>query len=390
MRPTISKRIYFPFFPYPPQDGAARVVFEQLLALSPAEQAQTELVIWKDTLAQANAKQSMPYPIGWPDAIRVVSLAHESSLDATIFSRLKRVIFGIMGCFVSPELYYYPPALRERAREHAEGSPAQIGIYHYGFCYPWIWKKPALERMQHVIFHNLEDELFVIRAQLTRGLTRLTAPLLLLIAWRLTRHEKRLGLDALRTLYFLSPLDLKRYRERAQPIATTRIFPLSLTPSSSNSFSKASSDRVEQSRAVRAGFVGNLGFGPNQLSALWIARELCPALEASRFQGLIEIVGRDCPPWLRRELERYPFVNVLGFVDDLDALMARWDWVLVPDVGGSGIRIKLLEALAEGIPCLTTPLSLERIGLNDAPSLIVESDPLKWAETLLVRKGAPA
>jgi glycosyltransferase involved in cell wall biosynthesis len=67
-------------------------------------------------------------------------------------------------------------------------------------------------------------------------------------------------------------------------------------------------------------------------------------------------------------------VVVRGYVPDLDDLMARSCALLVPLRFGSGIKIKVLEALARGVPVLSTPVGAEGIETGVDCGVLVEPD----------------
>jgi hypothetical protein len=75
----------------------------------------------------------------------------------------------------------------------------------------------------------------------------------------------------------------------------------------------------------------------------------------------------------------------MGFVPDLEPFWASLSFALVPHLTGSGVRIKLLEALASGIPTLATSEAALRIhpDLRVSPLLKVSDDPSLWVDMLM-------
>jgi glycosyltransferase involved in cell wall biosynthesis len=66
-----------------------------------------------------------------------------------------------------------------------------------------------------------------------------------------------------------------------------------------------------------------------------------------------------------------------GFVEDPADFMRSHGILLTPVRTGSGVRIKLLEALSLGVPCITTPLGALGIEDWESPLLIAET-PKEW------------
>jgi polysaccharide biosynthesis protein PslH len=108
-------------------------------------------------------------------------------------------------------------------------------------------------------------------------------------------------------------------------------------------------------------FVASFGYVPNVDAALWFVRMVWPGLRLRIPQLKLLLVGRD-PPASVIDLRRYPGVTVTGSVPDLAPLYARASLALVPLRAGGGTRIKLLEALAHGVPVIAT-----RIGAAGIP-----------------------
>jgi polysaccharide biosynthesis protein PslH len=100
-------------------------------------------------------------------------------------------------------------------------------------------------------------------------------------------------------------------------------------------------------------FVGSFGYVPNVDAVQWFTLTAWPSLRA-RVPGLrFIVVGRD-PPAEILALQGRPGVTVTGAVADLTAIYARASLALVPLRAGGGTRIKLLEALSQGVAVVAT------------------------------------
>jgi len=101
-------------------------------------------------------------------------------------------------------------------------------------------------------------------------------------------------------------------------------------------------------------FVGSLWYAPNRegidrfLACCW------PAIKAARPQARLLLVGA-APPAMRRIWEQYPNVSAPGFVDDLGEAYRNAAFTIAPIYSGGGTNIKILESLAYGRACVTTP-----------------------------------
>ena len=116
-------------------------------------------------------------------------------------------------------------------------------------------------------------------------------------------------------------------------------------------------------------FQGLLRYPPNIDAARWLAGEIGPSLRAQVPDVEIRLVG-DHPPELD-DLDDPPRVAVTGRVPDMAAELARADVVVVPVRYGSGTRLKILEAFAQRVPVVSTPLGAEGLGAVDGVHLLL-------------------
>ncbi len=127
---------------------------------------------------------------------------------------------------------------------------------------------------------------------------------------------------------------------------------------------------------------------PNVEGALWLAREVWPLVRRARPTARLTLAGRT-PPHAIQALAA-PDIRVPGTADDLRPLYARASLVAAPIFWGSGVRIKLLEALAHGLPIVTTAQAAEGIDLRHEQSALFAERPDAFAAALLRLLGDPA
>jgi glycosyltransferase involved in cell wall biosynthesis len=121
-------------------------------------------------------------------------------------------------------------------------------------------------------------------------------------------------------------------------------------------------------------FVGSMGYGANQDGVDWFAREVLPLL--ARTRARLTVVGGGAPPSLLRTLQRAPVpVEATGFVERTDPYFERARLMVVPLRIGGGTRLKILEALARGVPVVSTTLGAEGLDLEAGRDLILADEP---------------
>lgn len=127
-------------------------------------------------------------------------------------------------------------------------------------------------------------------------------------------------------------------------------------------------------------FVGNYLHPPNVEGALWLAREVWPIVRRLHPNAHLTLAGRDPTPAIRALAA--PDIAVPGVVGDLRPLYARAALVVAPIFWGSGVRIKLLEALACGLPMVSTALAAEGIDLAQNVSALFAERPADFAAAI--------
>jgi glycosyltransferase involved in cell wall biosynthesis len=83
-------------------------------------------------------------------------------------------------------------------------------------------------------------------------------------------------------------------------------------------------------------------------------------------------------------------INVLGYVADPRPLQRKAAVMVVPVRAGGGIRVKILNALAEGIPIVSTPMGCEGIEIVPERDILVAEDPEAFASQVLRVLNDPA
>lgn len=113
----------------------------------------------------------------------------------------------------------------------------------------------------------------------------------------------------------------------------------------------------------------------------WFIDSVLPAVQAQIPGFAFHLLGR-CPP---ASLQRRAgaAVNILGFVEDIKPYIAEAGVFVVPLQVGSGIRIKILEAMAMGIPVVTTSVGCE--GIDGVPGVhyLVADTPGEFAAAVV-------
>jgi len=103
-----------------------------------------------------------------------------------------------------------------------------------------------------------------------------------------------------------------------------------------------------------------------------------PAVLERSPKARLVIVGAEPPP--RHSLPNLPDnIELRGFVEDVREPLARYAVFVCPILSGSGMRVKLLEAFAAGIPVVSTRLGAEGLAEKDGEICALADDPAGFA-----------
>lgn len=115
--------------------------------------------------------------------------------------------------------------------------------------------------------------------------------------------------------------------------------------------------------------VGLMGYGPNIDGVLWFLRTVWEPFHAQHPDWRYAIAGKGAPEALQQECARIGGVELLGFVDDLDALYAKSAAVVAPIMTGAGSCVKVVESALHGRTTFVTPFAARGIPEEDAAKL---------------------
>ena len=129
-------------------------------------------------------------------------------------------------------------------------------------------------------------------------------------------------------------------------------------------------------------FTGKMDFRPNVDGVLWFCDEVWPLVRERMPDAQFFVVGKDPHPRLRR-LYGLPGVTVTGWVEQILPYFAAASVYVVPLRVGGGTRLKVLEAMAMGLPMVSTALGAEGLGAESGGQLMLADDPDQFAAAVI-------
>jgi O-antigen biosynthesis protein len=129
-------------------------------------------------------------------------------------------------------------------------------------------------------------------------------------------------------------------------------------------------------------FLGSYGHAPNVDAVQFFVEQISPAIRRMLPEVPVTIAGSNPPEWFYEHARLNPNIEVTGFVPDHRALLGSHRVGIAPLRYGAGMKGKIGEYLACGLPCVTTSIGAEGMALAHESQMLVADDPAAFAEAI--------
>ena len=300
---------------------------------------------------------------------QVVAIPRDSAYTST------KLVRGLLGKTPLPVLNYTTSPMK-RALEHLlrdqDFDIIQIESIHLMSYLPIVQeaRKPPVVVCD---WHNVESELMQRYSQREPG--RLRRAYASRTARLMSEFEKR-ALRDFDAHVAVSQRDAERLRA-INPDA--RIFVIENGVDTDFYSALQANDESITRRIV---FVGSMDYHANIDGAVNFAREVWPHLRARQPELIFTIVGKD-PAAEVRNLAQIPGIEVTGTVDDVRPFYREARAAVVPLNVGGGSRLKILEAMAAGVPVVSTRLGAEGLDVHHDENILIADTNEQLVEAII-------
>lgn len=136
-------------------------------------------------------------------------------------------------------------------------------------------------------------------------------------------------------------------------------------------------------------FIGRMDYYPNQECMARFCAQIWPLLKSRRAQLKLLIVGADPSPEMRR-LGELPGVTVTGSVPDVRPFVRKSALMVAPLNIARGTQNKILEAMAMGVPVVTSRVAAGGVDAESVTHFLVADTPEEYSEAILRVLDDPA
>jgi polysaccharide biosynthesis protein PslH len=130
-------------------------------------------------------------------------------------------------------------------------------------------------------------------------------------------------------------------------------------------------------------YIGAMEYEANVQGILWFVREVFPLIRRRRPDVVLDIVGPGAPVELLNLAGIDSGINVVGWVNDLVPFVQQSRVMVSPVQICGGMQVKILNAMAQGIPVVTTSLGCAGINVQVGQHLLVADSPSAFAHQVL-------
>ncbi len=213
--------------------------------------------------------------------------------------------------------------------------------------------------MEHEIWHRLTENSKKIKRIYLRNLER-----------RILNLEKKM-LQESDIVLPISHADARKLY-RLNPHHSVKIIPSGIDPVKYKSNPVRSKDIF---------FIGSLDWLPNREGLSWFLQNVWPSFSKELPQIKFHIAGRNAPG---NFLKRTDYQNIFfhGEVESSTEFMQKYGIMIVPLFAGSGMRVKIIEAMALGKPIVSTATGAEGIDVTHGENILIANNDKEFKSEL--------
>jgi polysaccharide biosynthesis protein PslH len=139
---------------------------------------------------------------------------------------------------------------------------------------------------------------------------------------------------------------------------------------------------ISQDKKYDIVFVGKLSYPPNITAIEYFNEAIFPSLVKKRPDISIAIVGKEPSPVIQQIVQASPNYRLFANVPDVFPYYAQSRVAIVPIHTGSGMKVKLVEALSSGIPVVSTSIGAYGIPVVNEQHLLIADTPGDFCDAI--------
>jgi glycosyltransferase involved in cell wall biosynthesis len=130
-------------------------------------------------------------------------------------------------------------------------------------------------------------------------------------------------------------------------------------------------------------FTGNMYYNPNIVAITWFIKYCWADILQAEPRSQLLIVGNNPCSAIISVSKRYPSIKVTGAVPSVIDILSKARVAVAPMQSGSGMQIKILEAMSCGVPVVTTNIGFGDLKAVPGKDLFVEDNPNEFTKKVI-------
>lgn len=289
---------------------------------------------------------------------------HTPSVKVNKYTKLVNVITGMAIGMPYSSRWLFSRTFRNRILKAVEDIQPDI-LHLDSIClYENIPSNLIGVKVRVLGHHNIESEMMLRRSQ------KETSFLMKYIYKNEGRLLKKLEKDGLKkfNLNVVCSAEDGENLRKGTKLDTTEV---SIVP---NGFDLELLEEFERTpRKIRLLFIGTMDWYPNVDAIRHFYKDIWPALRQSFESVEVDIIGANPPSDIVNITALDNKFRVHGFVDDISDYLKSAYVYICPIRDGGGTKLKLIEAFAYGIPCISNPIACEGIAVENGKHVMFAS-----------------
>ena len=350
--------ILSPKVPYPPKDGGAIATLGLARGLAKAGSEITILCL--------NTKKHYSdvdvIPEKFSGVMKIIPVYHDTEIRFT--KAMYNLVFSAQPYngtrFISAE---FESKLISLLQEN-DFDIVQIEGPYMGYYIPVI-KKYSKAKIS-LRAHNVEHEIWMRKSSNESNIV--TAKYLSVLAKRIKHHEEKI-LNSVDLLVAISEKD-QNLLMKINPGLRSVVIPAGLDLDNYPD--------LHEPEYPSLFFIGSLDWMPNQEGLIWFLENVWPQVQKNT-RVTFHVAGRNAPGWLEKKILAKDVV-FHGEIEDAHDFMNRYAIMISPIFSGSGIRIKILEAMMMGKVVISTRMGSEGISYTHGENILLADNPSTFAQ----------
>ena len=236
-------------------------------------------------------------------------------------------------------------------------------VDHYE-VFQYIPKNHSGKVVMHT--HNAEFMLWQRMSELTNN--PIKKAILKLEATRVKKYESEIFNQS--DLIYSTPSDIDLYKNHGFNISKHKI---TYHLGNDEMLGLPNLEFEETEKAVT--FIGTLSWEPNIDGICWFIDNCWKQLKNKHPDLTLYILGKNPNSRILKSAKKDPNIVFTGFVKELDTYLQKTRVYIAPLRFGSGMKVKVLEGLYRGNPCVTTSVGAEGLDLEDGENSYISDTP---------------